>query len=81
MSALVPAAMSVVPPRKPPAEIALDYLPQIPIGVTLRDLFAAFAMAGWVASEGPAWSPSSIANKAYEQADAMLSRRTYTKAH
>ena len=47
--------------------------------VTLRDLFAAFALAGLYASEavegGPDYSWESVAKNAYGTADAMLKRR------
>lgn len=49
-------------------------------GMTLRDYFAAQAMAGWLASYGPegAWPEkhlASMAKDAYDMADAMLAAR------
>lgn len=51
-------------------------------GLTMRDYFAAQALAGFCAhlaldaADGPIWNPEGVAIRVYELADAMLQERT-----
>ena len=51
--------------------------------ITLRDLFAAFSLAGQSANPDYELSPENMAHAAFQDADAMLSerRKRFEKAH